>query len=135
MRQVFSFFFDRLTDPLGLPISAVWEYIILFIIGWIAYVVAYSLVGKLYSEGGIHTGCAGSFFHWVIRFFVFLVIWAVTYGVIWLVKFITTHWILILCILGGVLLMAGVVGTIFMLKKKKASKASSDDAQKGDETR
>ena len=119
MREILSFIFDRLTDPLGLPISALWEYVILLVIGSVAYVIAYSLVGDMYATGSISSGTAGSIFHWIIRFFVFLIIWAITYAVIWLVKFITAHWVVILCVIGGALLAAAITCLVIKLYRKK----------------
>lgn len=42
------------------------------------------LVGILYHSGFISGRSAGSFVHWMIRTVVFVAIWAVTYGVIWI---------------------------------------------------
>ena len=119
MREILSFIFDRLTDPLGLPISALWEYVILLAIGSVAYVIAYSLVGDMYATGSISSGAAGSIFHWIIRFFVFVVIWAITYAVIWLVKFITAYWVAILCTMGGILLAVAITCLVVKLYRKK----------------
>ena len=118
MREVFSFIFDRLTDPLSLPIHPLWEYLILLAIGGIAYAVAYSIVGDMYSSGDIRGGCLGSIFHWIIRFFLFLIIWAVTYAVIALVQWITAHWIIIVSVLGTLALIAGVIAVIIIFRKK-----------------
>lgn len=126
MREIFSFIFDRLTDPLGLPISALWEYLILLAIGSIAYVIAYSLVGDMYASGSISSGTAGSIFHWIIRFFVFLIIWAVTYAVIWVVKFITAHWVVILCIMGGILLAVAIICLVVKFSRKKQKNSVSE---------
>ena len=118
MRGIFSFIFDRLTDPLQLPIPALWEYVILLVIGFIAYTIAYSMVGDMYNGGSISTSCAGRVFHWVIRFVVFVVIWAITYGVIALVKWITAHWVIIVSVLGGILLTAGIIAGVVIFNKK-----------------
>ena len=88
---MFKFIFDLATEPLGLPIEWYYEWIILLIIGEIAYQVAYDKVGVLYHSGSISGKSAGSFFHWIIRTVVFVVIWAVTYGVIWIGKFVMAH--------------------------------------------
>ena len=84
---MFKFIFDLATEPLGLPI----EWIVLLVIGEIAYRVAYDKVGVLYHNGSISGRSAGSFFHWIIRTVVFLVMWAITYGVIWIGKFVMAH--------------------------------------------
>jgi len=112
MRFMLSFIFDRLTDPLGLPIEWYWEWIILAVVELAAYVIAYRAVGNLYSDGLIDGRTAGSVFHWIIRLIAFIVIWAITYGVIWLVRFITAHWVVVLSVLGGVLLVVTVLSLI-----------------------
>ena len=118
MREIFSFIFDRLTDPLSLPIHPLWEYLILLIIGGIAYAVAYSIVGDMYSSGSISGGCLGCLFHWIIRLLLFVVIWAVTYGAIVVVQWITAHWVIVVSVLGALILVAGVVAVIVIFRKK-----------------
>lgn len=118
MREILGFIFDILTDPLGLPISALWEYIILLIIDGVAHAVSYSIVGDMYSFGGISSSTAGRVLHWIIRFFVFVIIWGITYGVIVLVKWIIAHWVIALSILGGFVLLTGVIAVIVIFKRK-----------------
>ena len=101
--------FTLLTDPLGLPINALWEYVILAVIGEIAYRIAWEA-----SPGGF----GGSTIHWVVRAIAFVIMWAITYAVIAVVKWIFAYWVLIVCILGVALLIAGIV-TIIILRKKK----------------
>ena len=88
---MFKFIFDLITEPLGLPIEWYYEWIILLVIGEMAYRVAYNKVGVLYLSGSISGKSAGSFFFWIIRTVVFVAIWAVTYGVIWIGKFVMAH--------------------------------------------
>ena len=88
---MFKFIFDLITEPLGLPIEWYYEWIILLVIGEMAYRVAYNKVGVLYQSGSISGKSAGSFFHWIIRTVVFVAIWAITYGVIWIGKFVMAH--------------------------------------------
>ena len=63
MREVLSFLFDRITDPLGLPIAWYWEWIILAIIAFAAYAIAFRTVGDLYDGGMISGSAAGSILH------------------------------------------------------------------------
>lgn len=51
MREVLSFLFDRITDPLGLPIAWYWEWIILAVIELAAFAIAFRAVGDLYDGG------------------------------------------------------------------------------------
>ena len=118
MREIFSFIFDRLTDPLSLPISPLWEYLILLVIGAVAYAVAFSIVGDMYSSGSIRGGCLGSVFHWIIRLLLFVIIWAVTYGVIALAQWITTHWIIVVSVLGALVLTVGVFAVVIIFRNR-----------------
>lgn len=83
-----SLWFDFLTDPLGLPIEAWKEWIILGIIGIVAYKVAYYYIGELFNTGFISSSVIGSLFHWLLRLFIFVIVWAVTYGLIWIWKWV-----------------------------------------------
>lgn len=118
MRSIFSFIFDLVTDPLGLPLPIVWEYIILSFVEIIAYKAAFSLIRDLRVYGYCESRIGGSIGHWIIRLFIFVAIWAILYALIATVIFIIAHWIMVLSILGG-LLIAGI--TVFaVIRRKKA---------------
>lgn len=128
---MFKFIFDLLTDPLGLPTEWYYEYLILAAIGAVAYGIAYRCVGDMYHMGAIDGRTSGSFFHWLIRFILFAVLWAVTYGVIAAVRWLIENWVMVLCILGGIVAIAGVVMvTTFFIRrrKKKADTEVATDA-------
>lgn len=110
MRPIFSFIFDLITDPLALPISPLWEYLILLVLGEIAFRIA----GEA-SPGGF----GGSAIHWFVRAIAFVAMWAVAYAVIAAAKFVIAHWIPIVCIIGGIA-VAGVILAI-ILKQKTTS--------------
>lgn len=130
---MFKFIFDLLTDPLGLPIEWYWEYIILLVIGAVAYAVAYRCVGDMYSGGMIDGSTSGSFFHWLIRLILFVILWAVTYGIIAAVKWLTDNWVLVLSILGGVVAAVGIAAVVAIIvrkQKKKVRTEVSDDERR-----
>lgn len=102
MSIFFKFMFERLTDPLGLPINALYEYIILAMIDAIAYGIAYSKVGDMYHGGLISGRTEGSFFHWLIRLILFVGLWLLTYGAIQGYFFVIANWQIILMIAGSV---------------------------------
>lgn len=106
MSTIFKFIFERVTDPLGLPIDLVYEYAILAVIELIAYGIAYNKVGDMYHNGFIHGRMEGSFFHWIIRGFLWVITWLATYGSIQIYYFIYANWKIILMIIGSV---AGIV--------------------------
>ena len=127
---MFKFIIEILTDPLGLPIEWYWEYLILAVIGVVAYAVAYRCVGDMYSGGMIDGSTSGSFFHWFIRLILFVVLWAVTYGIIAAVKWLTDNWVLVLSILGGVVAVVGIVAIAAIIvrsRKEKVGTGVSDD--------
>lgn len=82
-----KFLYTIFTNPLGLPISPIWEYIILLIVGEVVHEIAWQV-----SPGGE----LGSFIYWVTKLLAFVAIWAVLYGIIWLVQFVATYiwWII-----------------------------------------
>lgn len=123
---MFKFIFDLLTDPLGLPIEWYWEYIILLVIGAVAYAVAYRCVGDMYSGGMIDGSTSGSFFHWLIRLILFVILWAVTYGIIAAVKWLTDNWVLVLSILGGVVAAVGIAAVVAIIVRKQKKKVGTE---------
>ena len=128
---MFKFLFDLLTDPLGLPIEWYYEYLILAVIGAVAYGIAYRCVGDMYHMGAIDGRTSGSFFHWLIRFILFAALWAVTYGVIVAVRWLTANWVMVLCILGGIVVAAGIavaVASFIRSRKKKLETEVAADA-------
>lgn len=104
MGGLFSIVFEFLTHPLGLPIDSLYEWIIMAILGTIAFVIAYSAVGKLGLRGN-----AGSVAHWTIRFVVFLILWAITR----LAILVINNWQLALIIIGSI--MAAAVLSVIVI--------------------
>ena len=102
MSVIFKFLFERATDPLGLPINALYEYIILAVIGVVAYKVSYRKVGDMYHGGLISGRTEGSFFHWLIRLILFVGLWLLAYGAIQGYYFMIANWQIILMIAGSV---------------------------------
>ena len=98
-------FYSLLTDPLGLPIEPLWEYIILLLVGEIVHEIAFYV-----SPGGTF----GSLIYWVTKLIAFAAIWAVLYAIIAIIKFIIAHWIWFA--IGGGVLLAVAVGLIIYAK-------------------
>ena len=123
MNIIFKFIYDRLTDPLGLPIDALYEYIILAVIGAVAYGLAYRKIGDMYHRRMIVGKIKGSFFHWVIRVFFFVMLWLVTYGAIQGYYFVAANWQISLIVIGiaagGFLLCTFAVAAMRFVKKHR----------------
>lgn len=120
MREIFSFIFDKITDPLTLPIKPLYEWIILGVIGLIVYLVSFFIVGEMYKDGCIDGKFLGSLFHWVIRLLIFIPVWFLVYWIIVIAQWIIAHWVLALCILGGlIVLIVAISGVFFYLSSQK----------------
>lgn len=100
-------FYTLLTDPLGLPIEPLWEYVILLVVGEIVHEIAWNV-----SPGGR----LGSLIYWVTKLIAFALIWAILYAIIVVVKFIIAHWIWFAI---GVAVIIISVSAWLIWKKKK----------------
>ena len=129
MSTIFKFMFDRLTDPLGLPISALYEYIILALLGAAACGLAYWKVGKLYRSGELFGKTSGSLYHWVFRALFFVLLWLAAYCAIRGYYFVTANWQVILMIAGGVAGVAAVcVGVVAIMRLVKKHRTVNGNA-------
>ena len=107
MQHLLKLFYTLLTDPLGLPIEPLWEYMILLVVGEIVHEIAWKS-----SPGGTF----GSLVYWITKLIAFAVIWAVLYAVILLVQFAIVHWIWFVI---GIAIIISVVITFVIWKRKK----------------
>ena len=114
MRELFSFIFDQLTDPLSLPITPLYEWAILGIIGMIAYAISFRIVGDMYHSGCIHGSFLGSLSHWTIRLLIFSLLWFVVYWSIIIVQWIIANWVVLLFSLFGIVLVSILVHRILI---------------------
>ena len=102
--------FTLLTDPLGLPIEPLWEYVILFIVGEIVHEIAWNI-----SPGGV----LGLPIYWVTKLLAFVLIWAALYAIIVAVQFVIAHWIWFT--IGAAIIIAVVIAfAIWNCKHKPA---------------
>lgn len=115
---MYNFIFTMLTDPLGLPISPLWEYAILAVLNLIAYKIAWDA-----SPGGVF----GSEIHWIVRLFVFVAIWAFTYGAIAAVQWLYANWVLVLSVMGGLFLISFILFLSIRYAKRRKNEAPSTE--------
>lgn len=66
---MWKFIYELLVNPLGLPISPFWEYVIILLVGEVAHEIAYWI-----SPGG---KTFGSIVYWISKFITFLLMWAI----------------------------------------------------------
>ena len=104
-------FYSLLTDPLGLPIEPLWEYIILLVVGEIVHEIAFYV-----SPGGTF----GSLIYWVTKLIAFAAIWAVLYAIIATVQFIVAHWVWF--VIGGAIIIIVALLSIYCHRKKQKNR-------------
>ena len=108
--------FDILIDPLGLPINCLLEYIILGIIGEIAYRKAYSYIGELYRRKIIRRKISGKIAHWVSRLFIYVPLWAAVRFLIFVVEWVKTNLLAAIIIFAAITVI--VVATVIIYRYK-----------------
>ena len=124
LREIFSFIFDKATDPLTLPIHFLWEWLILGVIGEIAYQFAFRKVGSLYRTGVISGRFAGSLLHWIIRFFIYVPVWVIVYWVIVFVQWIIAHWVAAIIIAVSAVIFGIAIAVVYKSIKNKQRKST-----------
>ena len=130
MREFFSFCFDQLTDPLSLPLNPITEYIILAVIGMLAFILAFRLVGNMYDADVIGESVLGSIFHWVLRLVLFVSMWGITNAAIIAYRFLTEHLVILLVVFGGALLLLGAFFLVRHLVIQNRLKPIKETTQK-----
>jgi len=124
---MFKFIFEIATEPLGLPIEWYYEWLILAIINAIAFELAWGDVRGMYRRRDITGKTAGSFFHWIIRTLCFVAIWAVTYGVICIAKFVWRHKLEVGIGIGCLIVLVLIVKMIIVKKTHTRIKVNEED--------
>lgn len=94
--------FDILTGDIAVCDNILYNYLILLLVGEVAFECAFNLVGDAYRAGIIGGRAAGSILHWVIRLPIYLVIAYLLRAGIWIYNFIiaipTWIWLTLLAI-------------------------------------
>jgi hypothetical protein len=93
-----------------------YNYIAMGIIGLIAFVIAYGLVGKLYDNDIIEGASIGSILHWIIRLIVCSVLFLAVSFVIWLVKAIISIPLYIWIIISGIIVLGFLTSIIVKVR-------------------
>ena len=103
MKEILKPIFELITGEFVLFGNVIYNYIAMGVVGVIAFMIAFTIVGKLYDEDMIPGSCIGSLIHWIVRLLVFLVVFYIFSVIIWLIKFIMTipwwGWVIVACII------------------------------------
>ena len=92
--------FEYLTDSYSLLENPTDNYIIMAGVGFIAYLIAYNIVGWFYGTDMITGSGAGHVLHWFIRFIVFVIIYYVAATAIriymWIIEIPKYVWLIVI---------------------------------------
>ena len=88
MKEILKPIFEWLTGNYNLFDNVLYNYVTMAVVGFLAFMVAWKIIGSLYEHDLIRGSAAGSIIHWVVRFIAFIVIFSLISVIIWLVKFI-----------------------------------------------
>lgn len=78
--------YEIITGEFILFENIIGNYIAMGIIGIMAFVIAWNFVGLLYNNKIISGKSVGSFVHWTARLIVFIVLFYISMGIIWIIK-------------------------------------------------
>lgn len=90
MKLLLKPLFEILTGEISVCDNIVYNYIVLLVVGEIAFRIAFQFVRNLYMDGIIEGKCVGSLLHWIFRFFIYVVVAYVIEGTIKLYYFVTS---------------------------------------------
>lgn len=100
-------FFELLTSPLTISDNYFVNYIIIGLIGIIAFKVAFKIVGDIGLFGEV-----GATLHWIIRFVTFFLLWFVSFIVTEITKFIISHIVIISVLCCSFIIVGFVAGIV-----------------------
>ena len=100
MKEILKPLFEILTGEIAVCDNVIYNYIIMAVVGKIAYRAAWSLIGDGYDAGFINGKMAGSFWHWIVRIVIYGGVAYLIRGGIWLYNCIIAVpvWIWWICV-------------------------------------
>ena len=99
--------FELLTSPLTISNNYFVNSIIIGLIGFVAFKVAFKIVGDIGLFGEV-----GSILHWIIRFVVFFLLWFVCCIVTKITKFIISYIVVISVLCCSFIMVSFVAGIV-----------------------
>jgi hypothetical protein len=122
MNVIFKGLFDFFVSGLSVSDNALLNFIVMLIIGFIAYIVSRSIVGSFYHEGFISGRSIGSFLHRFFRLILTLVMVFLAYIVIAIIKLVLSvpWWVWLFVLVTLVAIVAYI-----LVKRNSASTESN----------
>ncbi|AMJ40914.1 hypothetical protein [Anaerotignum propionicum] len=133
MRIIFKPLFEFITGNVAVMDNLIYNYLILLVVGEIAYQLAWSFVGNLYSIGAIEGRTSGSCIHWSIRLITYVFCAYLIRGFIWVYELVLNvpYWVwwVLIGISAGALVTAIIVAN---LRKRKINVHGMGDIKEND---
>ena len=104
--------FEYLTDSYSLLENPIDNYIIMAVVGFAAYLIAYNIVGWFYHTDMIDGRGAGHILHWIIRLIVFVAIYYAVATAIRIYKWIIGVPMHVWWIVAGVVVAVVIIITV-----------------------
>lgn len=114
--------FEYLTDSYSLLENPIDNYIIMAVLGFLAYLIAYRIVGWFYSTDIIDGRGAGHILHWMIRFVVFVAIYYVVATVLriykWIIGVPMYIWWTVIAVVAGIAVTVTITKLVLHRKER-----------------
>lgn len=120
MRVILKPLFDVLTGSVAVMDNVLYNYLIMIVVGEIAFRVAWRFVGELYRMGAINGKASGSAIHWLVRLVAYVVCAYTIRGCIGIYEFIAAipYWIWWILLGAIVVAVFGAIITTAIRKKQ-----------------
>ena len=117
--------FEFLTSSFSLSENPISNYIIMAVVGYIAFLLAFNIVGWFYYTDIIEGKGVGQILHWVIRLFIFVIIYLIAAVAIRIYKWVMgipmyVWWVVMIIIIGIILIVA--IANLILNRKDKVIK-------------
>ena len=117
--------FEFLTSSFSVSENPISNYIIMAVVGYIAFLMAYNIVGWFYYTDIIEGKGVGQILHWVIRLFIFVIIYLIAAVAIRIYKWVMgipmyVWWVVMIIIIGIILIVA--IANLILNRKDKVIK-------------
>ena len=121
-----KFIFEYLTDSYSLLENPLDNYIIMAVVGFVTFLIAYAIVGWLYEMHMIEGSGVGSILHWSLRLVIFV---GINYAVAtairvykWLTGIPTYIWWILITAMVGIAVIVIIVKIVLYRKSEFADK-------------
>jgi len=122
---ILKYIFEFLTDPLSLQLPWYQEWIALWLIGEVAYRIAFEKTG-IWGRG--FTSAEKSIMHWMIRLPIYVVLCLLSRFIIWACDFVECH--KTLSILIGIIGVLGII-SIEVIKYRRNIRLQKEEYEDG----